>query len=274
MRKVFLIPNLVTAFALACGLFVVFKMATAVDVNFHLIYVLSILLIVGAIADVLDGAIARFIHAESEFGVQFDSLSDAVTFGVAPAVLVITTIKAAPGTTLSFFMIAAALLFSVCGVLRLVRFNVKNSQAKESAALMHEHKKNFTGLPIPAAALAAVSANLLLASDELPALQPVTRAAILGAVLAVLGYFMISRWKFPSVKTLHIRVRSFNLVFITVLIALGLLYGVLNYFAILFAVVTWGYILVAWTLSIVRLLAGKRSKTLVDFEPEPEDELD
>ena len=89
--------------------------------------------------------------------------------------------------------------------------------------------------------------------------------------MIVLGYFMVSRWKFPSAKALHFRVPSFQLVFFTVIVAIFIIYGVLYFLPVMLAVVTWVYIILAWILSLIRVIAGKKSKTLEDFEPEQED---
>ena len=80
MRQVYLIPNIITASALSCGLFVIFKvnMVEPGSGLFHVLNVSALLLLVAAFADLLDGAVARAIGAESEFGVIFDSLADAV----------------------------------------------------------------------------------------------------------------------------------------------------------------------------------------------------
>lgn len=276
MKKVYLIPNLVTAFALACGLFVIFRMAMAESgVSFPLLQTAVVLLLVAAIADVLDGAIARFIKAESEFGVQFDSLSDAVTFGVAPAVVVLKTVAPLPGERFFFFVVAACLIFSVCGILRLVRFNVMAHKAEDSPEVMKAHKKHFTGMPIPAGAMSLVSLNFFLASpdtEEWFALTAATKSIVMSIAAFVIGYFMISRWKFPSIKTLHFRVRSSHLVLAAVLVALILIYGLSYNFALLFCVVVWSYVLLAWGLAVTRVVAGRRSKMLEEFEPDPEDE--
>ena len=139
---------------------------------------------------------------------------------------------------------------------------------------MKAHKKNFTGLPIPAAATAAVSGNLILHSDEFQSLFAISeklQAWLLIVMLVVLGYFMVSRWKFPSLKTLHIRAASFQIVILTVLTAALIFYGLISHFALVFFAFTWGYLLVAWTLSLIRLISGRKSKTLEDFEPDPDD---
>ena len=153
MRKVYLVPNLITAFGLACGLFVIFKMNMTEPgaSTEQLLRTSALLLLIAAVADLIDGALARLIRAESDFGVQFDSLSDAITFGVAPSVVVLKTLSVPSGTELSYLVTGAALIYSVCGVLRLVRFNVSSSQIKGNEMLMALNKRNFTGLPIPAA---------------------------------------------------------------------------------------------------------------------------
>lgn len=276
MRQVYLIPNIITAFGLSCGLFVIFKvnMVEPGSGPFHVLYISAILLLVAAFADLLDGAVARVMRAESEFGVMFDSLSDAVCFGVAPSVLLLKALSMEPGTGLSFYALLGCMLFSICGILRLVRFNVKAAQAKGNPEAMADQKKHFTGLPIPASALAAVSVNLLLASPFIEKVFPIseqTKAIVLPSIMIILGYFMVSRWKFPSAKALHFRVPSFHLVLCTVLVAIFVFYGVLYFLPVMLAAFTWGYIVLAWVLSLIRVIAGRKSKTLEDFEPDQEE---
>lgn len=277
-KRIHLLPNIITAFGLSCGLFVIFKMnMTPVGgATYHLLAATTGILILAAFADLLDGAIARAMKTESEFGGLFDSLADAITFGVGPSVIILKSLSIESGTPLSFLLTTAAMIYSVCGVLRLVRFNIINQQAKGDQDLINANKKNFTGLPIPAAAAAAVSANLFLVSDELNQLVTIneeTKAWVLFCQLIILGYFMISRWKFPSLKSLQIRVASFQLVFLTVVSAVVIFLGLLHHFAAVFFGISWTYLVLAWILSSIRLISGKKSKTLEDFEPEP-DELD
>ena len=230
-----------------------------------------------ALADLLDGAVARAMKSESDFGGLFDCMSDAISFGVAPSVIVTKSLSIPSGTELSFVLTTAAMIYAVCGVLRLVRFNVNAQKAKGDQELAAANKKNFTGLPIPGAATGIVSANLLLASDEFNRwffLADEMRAGLLIFGLLLLGYLMISRWKFPSLKRLQIRVASFKIVFTTVLIAVVIFYGLLHHFAIVFFICAWGYLLIAGILSLIRLVSGKKSKTLEDFEPDPEEDLE
>ena len=276
MKRVYLIPNLITAFALSCGLFVIFKvnMLQPGAGDYEVVHTSALLLLVAAIADFLDGALARAIHAESEFGFVFDTLADSISFGVAPSVLLLKTLSLEQGTGMSFFAAMGAMVYSLCGVLRLVRFNVKATEAKGNAELQAAQKKHFTGLPIPAAAAAAVSANLLLLSPWVQDWFPISnidRAIALTCVMVVLGYLMVCRLKFPSMKVLHFRVPSFHLAFFTVIVAVFVLYGILYSFPLILAAFSWVYIAAALVLSVIRLIAGKKSKTLEDFEPDPDD---
>lgn len=276
MKRVYLVPNIITAFALACGLFVIFKinMLEPGTGDYEVVQTSTFLLLLAAFADFVDGALARAIHAESEFGVIFDSLADAISFGVAPSVLMLKVLSLEQGTSLSFISATSAMVFSLCGVLRLARFNAKNAEAKAHPELVADQKRHFTGLPIPAAAAAAVSANLFFLSpwaQEWMVICKPELSIILSCVMVVLGYLMVCRLKFPSLKMLHFRIPSFHLALFTVLIAVFLLYGILYFFALVLAFMAWSYVLLALSLSIVRLLAGKKSKTLQDFEPEPDD---
>ena len=277
MRKVNLVPNIVTAFSLACGLFVIFKinMLEPGSGDYEVVLTSAVLLLLAAIADFMDGALARALRAESEFGFVFDSMADAVSFGVAPSVLLLKTLSLEQGTFLSFFAATGCMVYSLSGILRLVRFNVKSAEAKGSVELMAAQKKHFTGLPIPAAAWAAVSANLLLLSPQIQkwfSIHSTDRAIALTIVMIFIGYLMVSRLKFPSLKVLHFRVPSFHLAFLTVVMAVLFLYGILYFFAIVFAVIAWLYVIISLILSLIRVIAGKKSKTLEEFEPEPEEE--
>lgn len=277
MKKIHLLPNIITAFSLTCGLFVIFKMNMTPpgEVDINVLLAAAGIIILAAFADLLDGAIARAMKAESEFGGLFDSMADAISFGVAPSVIALKALSVTPGTEFSFLVMMAAMIYSVCGVLRLIRFTVTNQQIKDDDNLLAASKKNFTGLPSPAAAGAVVSMNLLLFSPELQSVITVTpggRMWTMFFTMLVMGYFMISRWRFPSLKTLRIRVASFKVVFLTVLAAVFIFFGILHHFPVVFFVVCWSYLVVSFVLSLIRITTGKKSKTLEDFEPTPDDE--
>lgn len=271
MRRVYLLPNLITAFGLACGLFVIFKvnMVEPGSGDYDVMLTSALLLLVAAFADFTDGAVARVLHGESEFGVLFDSLADVVSFGVAPSVLMLKSLSLEQGTLLSFCSATGAMIFSLCAVLRLVRFSVRAINKKEPAD--DKSMKHFTGLPIDAAAAAAVSTNLFLLAPYIEnAFTPsyLFRASVLTISMILLGYLMVSRLKFPSLKVLHFRIPSFYLVFITVIVSIVVLYGLFNYFAVVFFTISWVYILLALILSLIRKIMGKGSKTLEEFDPD------
>src|SRR3989344_6928259 len=136
MKKV-IVPNLITAFGLACGLFVIFKvnMVEPGYGDYEVVKNSAILLLVAALADFIDGALARAIHAETEFGFVFDSLADAVSVGVAPSVLMLKTLFLEHGTLLSFLSATGAMIYSLCGILRLVRFSAKAIEARGNVGL-------------------------------------------------------------------------------------------------------------------------------------------
>lgn len=276
MKKIHIVPNILTASALTCGLFVIFKVAMIApgEITEQVLIATAGLLVLAGLLDFLDGTVARIIRAESDFGGIFDSMADAVSWGVAPSVIILKTVSSLPGTFESFLITISCLVYSLCTVMRLVRYNILAKKAIGNLELELAHQKNFTGLPSPAAAAAAVSLNLFIISPDFSRFFSITddiRTAILFVAMNGLGYCMISKWKFPSFKRLRIKVTSFQLIFVIVFLAAFVFYGLLHHFAVVFFTISWTYIIVAWILSLARIIAGRRNKALEDFEPENED---
>jgi len=275
MRRIYLFPNFITAFGLACGLYVIFKIQFAtVESVYDIVLKSALILLLAGFADILDGVVARIFHAESEFGTIFDSLADSISFGVAPSVLLLHSLFLHRNETVAFFLIASAMLFSICAVLRLVRFNVREQEVRGDREAELLYKKSFTGLPVPAGAAASVSLILLMISPELEdwvTISPTASAWILIGVMILLSYLMISKWKFPTIKTVRIRMPSFPLIFACVFAALFILYGLQYFPSVVFVAISFGYILLGFILSIIRLIAGKKSKTLEEFDPESDE---
>lgn len=148
MRKIYILPNLFTAFNLFLGVLAIFHVYLEV-VNpivspgewSHLTKACWFIIIAGVL-DGFDGAVARLTHTESDFGMQFDSLSDMVSFGVAPSVVAFHMLSTMYGNS-SRFLLTICALFALCGALRLARYNVQSPSS--------DHK-GFFGLPIPCAA--------------------------------------------------------------------------------------------------------------------------
>ncbi len=133
-----LLPNIVTVLALCAGL-------TAIRFGFQARWELAVMaIILAAIFDALDGRLARLVGGSTKFGAELDSLSDFISFGVAPAVLLyFWTLQHARGVGW-----ALALLFAVCAALRLARFNTKLG-VSDMPPWAYNY---FTGVPAPGAA--------------------------------------------------------------------------------------------------------------------------
>jgi CDP-diacylglycerol--serine O-phosphatidyltransferase len=142
----------------------------------------AILVIIGMLLDGLDGRIARALNATSEFGKELDSLSDVISFGVAPAFIMYGTLL----HELGWAGMVITGIFPICGALRLARFNVMTS-----------NPNYFVGLPITAAG--GILATLALYHNLIPASQVFLPLAMLG-----LSYLMISRIKYPNFKKVGI----------------------------------------------------------------------
>lgn len=172
------IPNLLTIGNLFLG---VMAILLAFQDHSHYVEYAAILVIIGMVLDGLDGRMARLLNAQSEFGKQLDSLSDLVTFGVAPALI----IYAAALRELGVLGIVSIGLFPICGALRLARFNVHSSG----------NAGYFIGLPITAAggALATFALYHNLFSPLYLVLS-----------MFILAFLMVSRVKYPNFKKVGI----------------------------------------------------------------------
>jgi len=149
------------------------------------------LLLAGAIVlDLLDGRIARLTGTTSEFGAQYDSLSDAISFGVGPAMLAFGWAL----DTLPRVGWLAAFLYVVCGVLRLARFNVQRHVVDA---------RYFVGLPIPAAA-GQVAALVYLFPEPIEARG---EALLALGVVVCLSFLMVSTLRYWSFKGIDLRRR-------------------------------------------------------------------
>ena len=178
-RSIFLLPSLLTTGNLFCG-FLALMLTTQGRYTDA-----AIAIFVAMVKDLLDGRVARLMKATSQFGVEYDSLADVVSFCVAPGFLVYGFALSQLGRPAWF----AAFLFVICGALRLARFNVYTGVAD---------KRFFTGLSTPAAAGVICSTVVLLQGSELP--RGVAVAAAAGTYLVAL--LMVSTFKYWSFKEL------------------------------------------------------------------------
>ncbi|MEP7014079.1 MAG: CDP-diacylglycerol--serine O-phosphatidyltransferase [Verrucomicrobiota bacterium] len=221
--KIYLLPNLMTAGNLFCGFAATLKILQGAllqvsepDAAADLFHT-AIWFILGAfVFDFLDGRLARLGGHESPFGREFDSLSDIVSFGVAPALLVYRIV-------LQEFPRAGwvvAFVYLACGALRLARFNCLSAEHADA-------DKEFKGFPIPAAAglIASLTLFMLWMAESEHRLG--NWKFVLPPLMLFLSFMMFSRFRYPSFKGINWRTTKSIprfLVISTVLIFTGMNY--------------------------------------------------
>jgi CDP-diacylglycerol--serine O-phosphatidyltransferase len=201
-----ILPNAVTALALCFGLSGIrFAIGEQWDVA-------VLMILIAAVLDGIDGRIARFVRAESRFGAELDSLSDAISFGVAPAlILFLWSLQSVPR-----FGWGVALIYALFCALRLARFNAAIDQTHQP----HKSAGYLTGVPAPAgAALAMVPMYLWLSTGE-PLLRSPLVVAPWTAFVAVLMVSSLATWSGASLR-LRQRIR-FEAVAVLVVVAAAL----------------------------------------------------
>ena len=161
------IPNMITIANFVCGLLVIYAILV------HDMYLGAVFIITGMLFDFFDGMVARKLDSVSEIGGELDSFADLVTFGVAPSILAYSVAL----KDLQSIGMICALAYSVCGMLRLARFNTQQSKLP-----------TFIGMPIPFAAMCLLILCFLN--------NPVSVA--FGT--CILAYLMVSKIKFPHFK--------------------------------------------------------------------------
>ena len=193
------IPNLITLMSLIAG---ISSIKFSIQANWKLA-VLMIML--AAFFDFFDGWMARKLKKSSQFGAELDSLSDFISFGLAPSLLInlcFTHELGRIGWVISLFYI-------VCAALRLARFNIEN---------MKEQSKVFYGIPSPAAAGVIMIPLYLNFIDQVQ--FTINYPLICSVLTTFAGIMMISRVPTPSVKNLKVKTLYFRLMIISVAIVL------------------------------------------------------
>jgi CDP-diacylglycerol--serine O-phosphatidyltransferase len=215
--RIYFLPNLMTACNLACGFFAVLMIFKGlIEVQkvtgvtplsakeyyeiSHRYYEYAIMLIFGScLFDLLDGRLARLGGQDSPFGREFDSLADIISFGMAPAMLLSRAVLFPLGNA----GWAIALIYLVCGAMRLAKFNCLAAMPKKPG-----DSNDFRGLPIPMAAGFIASLTFLLIDlyqndHELKMWKYVLAGAMLG-----LSLLMISDIRYPSFKKVDWKTRG------------------------------------------------------------------
>lgn len=199
-RGIYLLPTLFTTGNLCCGFF------SLIEAGRGRFESAAILIIAAGILDGLDGRIARLTHTTSDFGVEFDSLADIASFGIAPAFLAYEW-ALAPFHRVGWLV---AFLFVACAATRLARFNLQHGTSD---------KRFFAGLPSPAAA--GTVASVAFAFPEPP--SHLGASVVIGAVVAALALLMVSRIRYRSFKNVDLRSPRSYLSVLPLVLALGLI---------------------------------------------------
>ena len=268
----YILPNLITAASLFLG-FLAIKLSYEALFHFEsLMYfkTAAYCILAAMICDGLDGSVARLTSTQSSFGIQFDSLCDLVSFGVAPACLIYNfSLKSLGNIGLSI-----AFIYVLCGALRLGRFNIQANKGKASG--------NFTGIPIPMAA-APICLVILCCIDEwewvrshnIPATflsdSFVKHPSLFGILTFVIALGMVSTFSYVSIKNLKFpKKRPFTfLAFFLVITALIVSFDFLKISSVILVI----YCLHGPILSWLEVKYAKKSKVWDDddeddyFEP-------
>jgi CDP-diacylglycerol--serine O-phosphatidyltransferase len=201
-RGIYLLPTSFTTGNLCCGFYSIIESSRG-----HY-KIAALLIIVAGVLDGLDGRIARLTGTTSEFGVEFDSMADISSFGIAPAFL------AYEWALQSFHRVGwlIAFLFVACAATRLARFNIQHGSMD---------KRFFAGLPSPAAA--GLVASVALAFPNPPTQLGIS--VLIGTLVAVAALLMVSHVRYRSFKSLDLKsprsylsVVAIALVFVAILV--------------------------------------------------------
>lgn len=235
---ILILPSMFTTGNLFCGFYSILK---SFSYDFEQA---SYAIIVAGIFDVLDGRVARITRSQSDFGVEYDSIADVVSFGIAPAVLAYVWVLQSFGR-LGW---AGAFFFAACGALRLARFNTMATELPKSY---------FVGLPIPAAANSIAAASILYHDLHFDYPQVIMLVLTFG-----LGLLMVSSIRYRSFKDFDLRHRRgfIELVFLVSLLALGAIRPELSLCIIFGYYVLWGPLREG--ISLVKRLLYRRSPPL------------
>ncbi len=233
LQLVQLLPNLMTIAAICAGL-------TAIRFGFQGDFDRSVrLILLACLLDGMDGRVARMLKSESKIGAELDSLADFLNFGVAPALIL--HVWALQDWRGGGWM--AVLVYTICCVLRLARFNVTNKEGDEAA-----DKGFFVGIPSPAGALVVMLPMFVaFLFPEMPQLP----AGVLAFYVVAVGLLMISNIPTPSFKKVAFSKRNAKFVIVGFVLLIAAL---LTYLWATLVVLSVGYMAtVAWALRSARL---------------------
>jgi len=211
-KGMYILPSLFTTANMALGYYAILEVMHASAIDFWHLDNAAIAIGFAVLFDGLDGRIARMTGTTSDFGRELDSLADAITFGVAPAMLAWTwgfhlmpPVWLTQGQwhiKLAQLGAIASFLFLIAGASRLARFNITHNAQPSNPG--RPGKKYFVGMPIPA------GAGVIAAVVHFTAGEPLVSsymALVWSALVTTVGYLMVSTWRFYSFKDIDFRSR-------------------------------------------------------------------
>jgi CDP-diacylglycerol---serine O-phosphatidyltransferase len=221
MRKgMYILPSLFTTGNMAAGFYAILEVVHATAATYWHLDNAAIAIGFAVLFDGLDGRVARMTGTSSDFGRELDSLADVITFGVAPAMLAWTWgFHLMPAVSLTDWNVnwnikltqlgaIASFLFLMAGASRLARFNITTNPQPSNPG--RPGKKYFVGMPIPAGA-GVIAAMVHFRAGE--PLESWYTAITWLAMVAAVGYLMVSTWRFYSFKDIDFGSRrSFRLI--------------------------------------------------------------
>jgi CDP-diacylglycerol--serine O-phosphatidyltransferase len=222
----------------------------------------------GLLMDALDGSVARWTKRASDFGGQLDSLADVVTFGIAPAIMIVAVLQTKPemagrtgplsGDLLGRAMWVMVATYVACAALRLARFNVEHATSSAGHTAFH-------GLPSPGAAV-VVASLMLLHEHVRPAIRPYL-AETLPFVALAMGLLMVSRVRYVHLANTYLRGRRPFGQVVALVFVLGLFWW---YKELTLAVVVCAYALSGPLLAIVGRLRRVRTPAAATGQADPD----
>jgi CDP-diacylglycerol--serine O-phosphatidyltransferase len=234
-RGLYLLPHLITTAGLFFGFFAIVNAFTGDPDRAALGIILAM------VCDALDGRVARLAKSTSRFGLEYDSIADIVSFGVAPAMLAFSAGNLQALGRTGWVM---AFLFTACAALRLARFNVSPSR----------YRGRFEGLPSPAAAGMVASTQWFISFLRSQGIGFSVAESMVAGGVAILGLLMVSPIPYRSFKEVDLRHSYGTLVFAVFVIAVVVQEPSISLFAMGLAYTVSGPLEWAWRRRTGRML--------------------
>lgn len=212
----------------------------------------------GVICDAFDGRVARLGGRESLFGKEFDSIADIISFGVAPALMMIFLVLTPTVDRYPVFLQISWLIgfvYLLCAAVRLARFNVLTHPMLPPAEQL-EGTNDFLGLPVPAAAGMIASLVLVIVSLEIPTIDSRSLALLIPPFMLAIAYLMVSNIQYPSFKDLDWQTQTKVRSFIGLILGLGTAFFFKEFF---FALLFFTYIAFGPIRHVVRTYKAKNA---------------